>query len=85
MQVHVLGFHFGEEWAFNMHLSFCPSVRPSLMSCCFPSLLGGWGNIRHARQVPHRKTTGYLIVSIIHKNGLASAADLISPIASSRS
>lgn len=87
VQVRALGFHFGEEWAFNMQLSFCPSVRPRLMSCCFPSPSGGWAIIRHARQVPRPKTTGYLMVSIIRENGPASAvaADLTSPSPSSRS
>lgn len=87
MQVRVLGFPFGKEWAFNMQLRICLSVWPSLMSCCFCSLSGGWGIIRHARRVPGRKTTGYLMFSIIRENGRASpvAADLISPGPSLRS
>lgn len=87
IQVRVLGFHFGKEWAFNMQLRICPSVWPSLMSRCFCSLSGGWGIIRHARRVPGRKTTGYLMFSIICENGLASpvAANLISPVPSLRS
>lgn len=31
-------FHFKEEWAFNMQLRNCLSVKHSLMSCCFCSL-----------------------------------------------
>lgn len=84
---HVFWFYTGEQWAFNMQLRICMSVSPSLMSCCFCSLSGGRPIIRHARRVPRRRTTGYLMFLIIRETGLASLvdADLKSPILSFRS